>query len=171
MKPQSQNIVPHLWFTENAAEAVRFYCTVFPDSEITVSTTLEDTPGGDCEVVMFQLAGQPFMALGNAHAPAFNESLSLMIRCDTQEEVDHYYEKLSADPEAEQCGWLKDKYGFTWQIATAGIRGMFEKGTPEQIRAFAEAIWEMKRIDLEKLNEAFTEKWQTAKLQDAGPRS
>lgn len=158
MKLQNHNIVPHLWFKENAAEAARFYCTVFPDSEVTGTTMLEDTPGGDCEVVIFQLSGQPFMALGNAHAPAFNESLSLMIPCDTQEEIDYYYEKLSAVPEAEQCGWIRDKYGVTWQIATSGIRGIFDNGSPEQIRAFAEAIWEMHRIDLKKLNEAFAEK-------------
>ena len=121
MKLRSQNIVPHLWFAENAAEAARFYCTVFPDSEITGTIILKDTPGGDSEVVMFRLSGQPFMALGNAHAPAFNESASLMIHCETQEEIDHYYGKLSADPEAEQCGWIRDKYGVTWQIATAAL--------------------------------------------------
>ncbi|MFC7337650.1 VOC family protein [Haloferula chungangensis] len=157
MKLKSQNIVPHLWFGKNAIEAARFYCTVFPDSEVTGTTTLKDTPGGDCDVVLFQLSGQPFMALGTNDPPAFNESVSLMIHCENQEEVDHYYDKLSADPEFEQCGWIKDKYGVTWQIATAEIRMMFETGSPEQIRSFAEAIWKMHRIDLKTLNDAFTE--------------
>ena len=158
MKLQSRIIVPHLWFAENAIEAVRFYCSVFPDSEVTGVTTLTDTPGGDCEVVLFHLSGQPFMALGNASAPAFNHSVSLMIHCETQQEVDHYYAKLSADPEAEQCGWIKDKYGVSWQIATADIRRIFETGTPQQIRSFAEAIWDMRRIDLNKLIETFTDR-------------
>ena len=154
MKSQSQNLVRHLWFEKNAIGAARFYCTIFPDSEVTNFTTLLDTPGGDCEVVLFKLCGEPFMALGNGHAPAFNNSVCFLIRCGTQAEVDYYYEKLSADPEAEQCGWIIDKYGLTWQIVAAGMAGVFEQGSDEQIRSFAEAIWEMKRIDLKKLNEA-----------------
>ncbi len=148
------HIVTHLWFEKNVAEAARFYCSVFPDSEVTRITTLKDTPGGDCDVVLFRLSGQPFMALGNGNAPAFNESVSFVIQCENQEEIDYYYGKLSADPTAEQCGWIKDKYGLSWQIASASMRGFFESGNDVQIRKFAEAIWEMKHIDLNTLNAA-----------------
>lgn len=152
MQLHHQHIVPHLWFEKNAAEAAHFYCSIFPDSEVTRTTILKDTPGGDCEIVLFRLSGQPFMALGNQNAPGFNESVSFLIQCETKEEIDSYYEKLSADPDAEQCGWIKDKYGLSWQIACASMRDMFEKGSDEEIRNFAEAIWEMKRIDPSKLN-------------------
>lgn len=149
-----QHIVPHLWFEKNAIEAARFYCSIFPDSEVTSMTTLVDTPGGDCDVVLFRLSGQPFMALGTGSGFEFNESVSFLIQCETQEEIDYYYGALSADPDAEQCGWIKDKYGLSWQIACASMRGLFEDGSERQIRNFAEAIWEMKRIDLNKLNAA-----------------
>ncbi len=104
-------IVPHLWFDKEAKEAAEFYCSVFPDSRITSITTLHDTPSGDCDIVSYTLSGQPFMAISAGPLFKFNESISLMVYCDTQSEIDYFWEKLSAVPEAEQCGWLKDKYG------------------------------------------------------------
>lgn len=154
MEIQNQKIVTHLSFKNQAVEAARFYCSIFPESKITSITHLPNTPGGDCEVVIFQLFGQPFIALGTDFAPSFNESLSLLIQCETQEEIDDYYEKLSADPEAEQCGWIKDKYGFSWQITSTQMATVFDNGSAEDVRKFTEAVWKMKRTDLDKLNAA-----------------
>lgn len=112
-----KQIVPHLWYDKEAKEAAQFYCSVFPGSKIDYVTTLHDTPSGDCDVVSFTLMGQPFMAISAGPLFKFNESISFIVHCDTQEEIDHYWKKLSADPSSEQCGWLKDKYGLSWQIA------------------------------------------------------
>ena len=103
-----QKIVPHLWFDKEAKEAAEFYASVFPDSRVTNITTLHDTPSGDCDVVSFELSGQPFMAISAGPLFKFNESISFIVSCETQDEVDYYWEKLSAVPEAEQCGWLKE---------------------------------------------------------------
>src|SRR5438045_5325199 len=111
-----QKIVPHLWFDKEAKEAAEFYASVFPDSRVTNITTLHDTPGGDADIVSFELNGQPFMAISAGPLFKFNESISFMIRCKDQEEIDYYWEKLSAVPESEQCGWLKDKFGLSWQV-------------------------------------------------------
>src|SRR5713101_2581748 len=95
-------IVPHLWFDTEAKEAAEFYASVFPDSRVTHVTTLHDTPSGDCDVVSFELAGQPFRAISAGPLFKFNESISFIVDCETQDEVDYYWEKLSAVPEAEQ---------------------------------------------------------------------
>ena len=113
MASMKHAIVPHLWFDTQAKEAAEFYCTVFPDSQITNITTLRDTPSGDCDIVSFTLGGQPFMAISAGPEFKFNESISFMVHCETQEEIDYYWNKLSAVPESEQCGWLKDRYGLS----------------------------------------------------------
>src|SRR5687767_13286515 len=94
-----QKIVPHLWFDKEAKEAAEFYCSVFPDSKITNVVTLRDTPSGDCDVVSFTLSGQPYMAISAGPLFKFNEAISFMVYCDTQEEMDYYSTKLSAVPE------------------------------------------------------------------------
>ncbi len=127
LKPR---IVPHLWFDKEAKEAAEFYASVFPDSRVTNITTLHDTPSGDCDVVSFELSGQPFMAISAGPLFKFNESISFIVYCETQDEIDYYWEKLSAVPEAEQCGWLKDKYGLSWQIMHAGDQAITQKITP-----------------------------------------
>src|SRR4029077_859671 len=103
-----QKIVPHLWFDKEAKEAAEFYVSIFPESNVTHTTTLRDTPSGDANVVSFELSGQPFMAISAGPLFKFNEAISLMVYCETQDEIDHYWDKLSAVPDAEQCGWLKD---------------------------------------------------------------
>lgn len=297
-----QKVIPHLWYDKEAKEAAAFYCSVFPDSDITNVTTLQDTPGGDCDVVSFRLSGQRFMAIsagpvfkfnpsvsfmvnfdpsrdanarenldaaweklsaggtalmpldeypfskrygwiqdryglswqliltnpegderpfiipsllfvgevcgkaeeasdfyisvfenskrGNIHRYpkgmepdqegtvmftdftienqwfvamdsahehqfAFNEAVSFLVACETQEEIDAYWDKLSAVPEAEQCGWLKDKYGLSWQISPAVMDEMMSKGTDEQIRRITQAFMPMKKLDLEVLKKAY----------------
>ncbi len=92
-----QKIVPHLWFDREAKEAANFYCSVFPDSRITNTITLRNTPSGDADIVSFTLSGQSFMAISAGPLFKFNESISFMVYCDKQDEIDYYWEKLSAD--------------------------------------------------------------------------
>ncbi len=297
-----QKIIPHLWFDKEAKEAAAFYCSLFPDSEIANVTTLQDTPGGDCDVVSFQLAGYQFMAIsagpvfqfnpsvsfkinfdpsrdvnarenldaaweklssggtalmpigeypfskrygwiqdryglswqliltdpageerpfivpsllfvgtvcgkaeeasdfyisvfknsrrGNLfrypkgmepdkegtvmftdftlesqwfvamdsaheHEFTFNEAISFLVACESQEEIDDYWDKLSAVPEAEQCGWLKDKYGLSWQISSSEMDDMMTKGTEEQVRRVTQAFMPMKKFHIETLKKAY----------------
>lgn len=148
-------ITPHLWFDREAKEAAEFYCSVFPDSRITSVQTIRDTPSGDCDIVAFELGGQPFMAISAGPLFRFNESISFMIYCDTQEEIDYYWEKLSAVPEAEQCGWLKDRYGLSWQVTPVAMDEMMQTGTPEQIARVTQAFLKMKKFDLAELDLAY----------------
>lgn len=297
-----QPIIPHLWFDKEAMEAAEFYCSVFPDSKIESTTTLHGTPSGDCDLVTFNVWGQPFMAIsagplfkfnpsisfianfdpsreknarnmidevwnklseggtalmpldkypfserygwiqdkygvswqliltnpdgeprpaivpslmfvgdncgkaeearefylsvfrnakpgvlfryGPDHKPDkegtvmftdfllentwftamdsayehsfnFNEAISLLVSCETQEEIDYYWEKLSAFSEAEQCGWLKDKYGVSWQISPATLDEMMTKGTPEQRDRITQAFLKMKKFNIAELQKAF----------------
>ena len=302
MTATKQTITPHLWFDEEAKEAAEFYTSMLPGSRITNVTTFHDTPSGDCDVVSFELSGQPFMAIsagplfkfnpsvsfilnfdpskdkrarenldalwdklsqggtalmpiskypfserygwiqdryglswqlilsdpkgedrpfitpslmfvgkvcGKAeeasnfylsvfrntkrgitarypsgmkpdregtimftdfmlerqwfaamdsateHSFAFNEAVSFMVSCDTQEEIDYYWAKLSAVPEAEQCGWLKDKYGLSWQVVPSDMDEMMKKGTPAQIARVTQAFLKMKKFDLAVLKQAY----------------
>ena len=302
MTHSPHKITPHLWFDKEAIEAAEFYCSLFSGSELTYITTLHDTPSGDCDVVSFQLSGQPFMAISagplftfnpsvsfilnfdpsrdrNAretldttwkrlsqggkvlmpldkypfserygwiqdkyglswqlilsdpsgeerpfivpsllfvggvcgkseeainfylglfggtkrgivarypggmepdkegtimfadfmieqqwfaamdsareHNFSFNEAISFMVSCDTQQEIDYFWEKLSAVPEAEQCGWLKDMYGLSWQITPASLDEMMQKGTPVQIARVTQAFLPMKKFDIAKLRKAY----------------
>src|SRR3954471_1766337 len=116
-----QTITPHLWFDKEAKEAAEFYVSIFPNSKITHTSQIKNTPSGDCDIVSFELNGQPFMAISAGPYFKFNEAISFLIPCDSQEEIDHYWSKLSADPKAEQCGWCKDKYGVSWQITSSNM--------------------------------------------------
>ena len=148
-------ITPHLWFDKEAKEAAQFYCSVFTNSQITSVTTLRDTPSGDCDVVAFELNGQPFMAISAGPLFKFNESISFMVSCETQAEIDRYCETLSAVPAAEHCGWVKDKYGLSWQIVPTAMNEMLEKGTPEQMARVTQAFLKMKKFDIAQLQDAF----------------
>lgn len=297
-----QPITPHLWFDKEAKETAEFYCSIFPDSKITSTTTLHDTPSGDCDLVSFLVCGHPFMAISagpfftfnpsisfmvnfdpsremdarekldevwnklaeggtplmelgkypfserygwiqdkygvswqliltnpdgeplpaispsllfvgdncgkaeearefylsifrnakpgalfrygpgmepdkeetvmfsdfmlentwfvamdsaHEHKFQFNEAISLLVNCQTQEEIDYYWEHLSASPEAEQCGWLKDKFGVSWQISPAAMDEMMAKGTPEQRDRVTQAFLKMKKFNIEELQKAF----------------
>ena len=151
----TQKITPHLWFDKEAKEAAEFYTSVFPNSRITNITTLHDTPSGDCDVVSFELSGQPFMAISAGPLFKFNEAISFIIPCETQDEIDYYWEKLSAVPEAEQCGWLKDKYGLSWQVSPTVLGEMMKNGTREQIDRVTQAFLPMKKFDIAALNRAY----------------
>jgi predicted 3-demethylubiquinone-9 3-methyltransferase (glyoxalase superfamily) len=147
-------ITPHLWFDKEAKQAAEFYCSIFPDSKITRSQTLHDTPSGDCDVVSFELNGQPFMAISAGPLFKFNESISFMVPCQTQDEIDYYWQKLSAVPSAEQCGWLKDKFGLSWQIVPAVLDTLMS-GTPEQTARVTQAFLKMKKFNIATLEGAY----------------
>lgn len=148
-------IVPHLWYDKEAKEAAEFYCSIFPASKITNITTLHNTPSGDCDIVSFELSGEPFMAISAGPLFKFNESISFIVYCDTQEQIDYYWNKLSAFPEAEQCGWLKDKYGLSWQITPADMDEMMCRGSKEQIARVTQAFLQMKKFDIAELRKAY----------------
>lgn len=154
-------IVPHLWFDKEVKEAAEFYVSIFPNSKInsikTLHNTPSDTPSGDTDVVSFELNGQPFMAISAGPLFKFNESVSFIVYCKDQKEINYYWEKLSAVPESEQCGWLKDKYGLSWQIVPEEMDEMMEKGTVEQIDRLTQAFLPMKKLDIAKLKKVYNE--------------
>jgi predicted 3-demethylubiquinone-9 3-methyltransferase (glyoxalase superfamily) len=161
----TQKITPTLMFTGkqagNAEEAVRFYASVFHDSRIgdivPYGSGEEPDKEGTVKHVGFQLEGQQFAAMDSArsHGFAFNEAISLLVHCETQEEIDYYWERLSADPRAEQCGWLKDKYGLSWQIAPTAMNEMLSGKNPKKLAAVTAAFLKMKKFDIAKLKEAY----------------
>lgn len=157
-----QKIVPHLWYDKEAVEAANFYVSVFGEKGkalIKSTTTIHDTPSGSADIVVFELLGQDFMAISAGPPPAggfkFTEAISFVVSCDSQEEIDYYWGKLSAVPEAEQCGWLKDKYGLSWQIVPTAMQQMMTTGTPEQVARVTQAFLKMKKFGIAKLKEAY----------------
>lgn len=160
-----QKITPVLLFVGDvcgkAEEAVSFYASVFHNSEVNVLSRYrkgeEPDKDGTIKYAHFTLEGQEFGAMDSAlaHAFNFNEAISFMVTCDTQEEIDYFWERLSAVPEAEQCGWLKDQYGLSWQIVPAGMDEMMESGDEAQLARVTEAFLQMKKFDIEKLEQAF----------------
>ncbi len=150
-----QKITPHLWFDKEAREAAVFYTSVFPKSKIKDTTTLHNTPSGTVDIVTFELLGQEFMAISAGPLFKFNEAISFIVNCDTQEEIDYYWEKLSAVPEAEQCGWLKDKYGLSWQIVPTALVEMMKDKDPKKLARVTEAFLKMKKFDIATLQRAY----------------
>ena len=159
-------IIPSLLFVGDVAgraeEAGDFYTSVFKDSKrgalARYPAGMEPDKEGTIMFSDFQLEGQWFTAMDSAHAHAFafNEGISLVVRCDSQEEINYYWEKLSAVPESEQCGWLKDKFGVSWQITPSRMDEMMRDGTPEQIKRVTEAFLQMKKFDIATLEQAYT---------------
>lgn len=157
-----QKITPFLWFDKNAEEAMKFYTSVFKDGKI---ISIQYYPEGSQEEHMkgmegnvltgiFEIAGQRFMALDGGPLFKFNESISFYVECDGQDEVDYFWEKLSAVPESEQCGWLKDKFGVSWQIIPKQMGELLSSPEPEKAGRAVHAMMQMKKIDLAKLREA-----------------
>ncbi len=150
-----QKITPHLWFDKEAGEAAEFYTSVFPDSRIKNKTTLHDTPSGTVDVVTIELSGLEFMLISAGPLFKFNEAISFMVHCDTQEEIDYYWERLSAVPEAEQCGWLKDKYGLSWQIVPSAMGEMMKDKDEKRLARVTGAFLQMKKFDIAALQRAY----------------
>jgi predicted 3-demethylubiquinone-9 3-methyltransferase (glyoxalase superfamily) len=148
-------ITPHLWFDTEAREAAAFYCSVFPDSRVLRVATLPDTPSGAVDVVEFELAGQYFQAISAGPMFTFNEAISFIVRCETQAEIDRYWDKLSAVPEAEACGWCKDRYGLSWQIVPRAMDAMMRCGDADKVSRVVQAFLGMKKFDLAALQAAF----------------
>lgn len=146
-------IVPCLWFDSDAEKAVEFYKTVFKEVKVLgiskyVSETPSNKPEGSIMTIDFEINGHKFMALNGGPYFKFNEAVSFVIYCKDQEEIDYYYDRLSAVPESEMCGWLKDKFGISWQLVTEG----FEKlTTGKNAKNVMEELLKMKRLDVNKL--------------------
>jgi predicted 3-demethylubiquinone-9 3-methyltransferase (glyoxalase superfamily) len=154
-----QKITPHLWFDKQAEEAAKYYTSVFKDGKILMTSyygeagkEIHKMPAGTAMTVVFELAGQKFMALNGGPLFKFNESISFMVNCDDQAEIDYFWEKLSAggDESAQQCGWLKDKFGLSWQIIPSNMGELM--GGPNS-QAVMTAFMQMKKIDANKLNQ------------------
>jgi predicted 3-demethylubiquinone-9 3-methyltransferase (glyoxalase superfamily) len=150
-----QKITPFLWFDNQAGEAAKFYTGIFRDARIIDSTTLENTPSGTVEIVTVRLLGQVFQLMSAGPLFKFNESISFVVNCDTQQEIDYYWEKLSADPAAEQCGWLRDKYGVSWQIVPTVMFQMQKSKDRQKLARVTEAFLKMKKFDIAALQRAF----------------
>ncbi|MFL5496156.1 MAG: VOC family protein [Gemmatimonadales bacterium] len=159
-----QPIIPCLWFDSQAEEAARYYTGIFKDSKIgkisrygEAGREAHGQAPGTVMTVEFQLNGQPFTALNGGPHFKFTEAISFQIMCRTQEEVDHYWNKLSesGDKNAQQCGWLKDKYGLSWQVVPSVLAEMMADPNKEKAGRAMEAMLQMKKLDIAELKRAF----------------
>lgn len=155
-----KKITPHLWFNREAKEAAEFYCSVFSGSKVTNVTTLHDTPSGTVNIVSFELSGQPFMAISAGPLFKFNEAISFMVHCNNQEEIDYYWDRLSADgdSQAQQCGWLKDKFGLSWQVVPTVLIEMLTDKDTAKAKCVMHAVLQMDKIDIAVLKNAYDQK-------------
>lgn len=151
-----QKITPFLWFDMNAEEAVAFYLSVFTDGKIHLTTRFPEggpLPAGTVMTIAFELKGQQFVALNGGPGYPFSNAVSLVVNCDSQEEVDYYWEKLSADGgEQIQCGWLTDKFGMPWQIVPTPVWDWLEN--PATVGPVTHEVWRMKKLDFATLKRA-----------------
>ena len=154
-----QKIVPFLWYTKEAEEAAKFYTSIFPDSKVDrVSAMPVDSPSGPAgsvKVVEFTLFGQSFQAMSAGPLDNFNHAISFMVQCDTQQEIDRYWEALLRGGAAEECGWLKDRFGVSWQIVPTVLGEMVADRDQTKARRAAEAMMKMVKLDIAKLKAAF----------------
>jgi len=156
-----QKITPFLWFDGQAEEAMNFYISIFKDSKIiNVSRYGEAGPGprGTVMSATFQLEGQQFMALNGGPHFTFTPAISLFVNCEKQEEVDELWKKLSAGGSEERCGWLKDKFGLSWQIIPAALGRLLGDKDPEKAKRVMMAMLKMNKIEIKKLQEAYGQK-------------
>lgn len=155
-------LVPHLWYTEHAEEAARFYASVIPDSRIDSVTTMPiETPSGppgSVVIVGFTLAGRPMSAFTAGKLDPFNHAISLMVECDSQAEIDRIWDALLEGGQAEQCGWLRDRYGVAWQITPKRLAEMMRSEDREAAARAAQAMMGMVKLDLDALERAFARK-------------
>lgn len=159
-------ITPCLWFDDQAEEAARFYASIFPDARIGKITRygkegfeIHGRPEGSVMTAEFELDGQTFTALNGGPVFRFNEAISLQVDCETQAEVDHFWEKLSegGDESAQQCGWLKDRYGVSWQIVPAILRRMLQDPDAAKSGRVMKALLQMKKLDIARLEQAYAQ--------------
>jgi predicted 3-demethylubiquinone-9 3-methyltransferase (glyoxalase superfamily) len=160
-----QKIIPFLWFDNQAESAVDFYVSIFKNSRIIRKTRYgkagfehHHMPAGSVMTVEFELEGRRFCALNGGPFFSFNESVSFTIACRTQREIDYYWTKLSADPAAEQCGWLKDKFGLSWQITPSVLSTMLCDPDTRRSQRVMKAVLKMRKIEIAELKRAFAKK-------------
>jgi predicted 3-demethylubiquinone-9 3-methyltransferase (glyoxalase superfamily) len=163
MNTRFQRIAPFLWFNDQAEEAATFYTSIFDNARIVTTTRYNKEsgqstgrPDGSVMTVAFELDGQQFTALNGGPVFTFNEAVSLVVNCQSQEEVDHYWDKLSegGDEKARQCGWLKDRYGVSWQIVPTLLIELLSDPDPAKAQRVMHAMMTMKKIDLNILRQA-----------------
>ena len=162
-----RRITPCLWFDSQAEEAARFYTSVFKNSKIgrisrygKEGFEVHGKPEGAVLTVEFEIDGQAFTALNGGPMFKFNEAVSFQVHCETQAEVDHFWDKLSAggDEKAQQCGWLKDKYGVSWQIVPDALMRMLQDKDAAKSGRVMKAMLQMKKLDIKKLEQAYEQK-------------
>lgn len=151
-------ITPNLWFDTEAEEAAKFYCSIFPNSKIVNVTHYTDAGPREAGMVLtldFELDGQRFTGINGGPEFKFDEAVSMLIDCKDHEEVDYYWDKLLEDGGTEsQCGWLKDKYGFSWQVVPEGMEELFADGDPERTNRAMAAMLKMVKLDIDELRRA-----------------
>ena len=154
-----QKITPFLWYAKEAEEAAAFYASIFPDSRVTRVTALPTDspsgPAGSVKVVEFLLRGQPFVAMSAGPLDSFNHAISFVVNCDNQAEIDRYWDALLEGGSAEQCGWLKDRFGVSWQIVPAGFGEMMADPDRARAKRVADAMMKMVKFDIAALEAAY----------------
>jgi predicted 3-demethylubiquinone-9 3-methyltransferase (glyoxalase superfamily) len=157
-----QKITPCLWFNDQAEEAMRFYVSVFKNSKVGRMTHYGEAGAkvsgrlkGSVMTATFEIEGQEFMALNGGPHFTLSEAVSFMVKCDTQEEIDTFWEELSEGGEKGVCGWLKDKFGLSWQIVPTVLSDMMQDKDPEKTNRVMEAVLQMKKLDIARLQEAY----------------
>ena len=153
-----QKITPFLWFDNNAEEAANFYVSIFKNSKVLNISRYGDAgpgPKGTVLTVAFELDGQKFTALNGGPQFKFTEAVSFVVTCETQEEIDYFWEKLSAGGAESQCGWLKDKYGLSWQVVPTIIGELISETDPERSNRVMQEILKMQKLEIEPLKRAY----------------
>jgi predicted 3-demethylubiquinone-9 3-methyltransferase (glyoxalase superfamily) len=154
---EKQKITTFLWFDNNAEEAMEFYTSIFKNSKVVrISRYGEAGPGfkGSVMVGAFELEGQRFLALNGGPRFKFTEAISLVIDCESQEEIDYFWQKLSAGGQEQQCGWLKDKFGLSWQVVPSVLGELIEDKDPQKSKRVMEAMLQMVKLDVARLKAA-----------------
>ncbi|MFZ1978021.1 MAG: VOC family protein [Bacteroidota bacterium] len=156
-----QKIIPFLWFDNQAEEAMNFYISVFKDSKILNVTRYGEAgpgPKGSVMTAMFRIEGQEFMALNGGPIFKFSQAISFFVKCESQIKIDRLWEKLSAGGEKQQCGWLKDKYGISWQIVPLVLGKILNDKDPEKSKRVMQAMLKMNKLDIKALKQAHGQK-------------
>jgi predicted 3-demethylubiquinone-9 3-methyltransferase (glyoxalase superfamily) len=153
----AQKITPFLWFEKDGKAAVEFYLSVFGNNAKLLNAEALDGAPAPTKVFSLELFGQQFTLMEAGPFKKFNESISFVINCDSQTEVDLYWEKLSADPASEQCGWLKDKYGLSWQVVPTMLTRLLGDADKARAGRVMQAMMQMKKIDISKLEAAYNQ--------------
>jgi predicted 3-demethylubiquinone-9 3-methyltransferase (glyoxalase superfamily) len=156
---RTSKIVPHLWYSKKAAEAVKFYVSLFPDSRLDHHTTLpSESPSGPAnsvDVFEFTLAGQSFMAINAGDLDPFNHAISFLVQCDDQAEIDRLWKALGEGGEYEPCGWLRDRWGLSWQITARELGEWMRDPDRTKARRVTDAFLKMKKVDIAALRKAY----------------